>query len=116
VSNANKDTIWKVGIDGGQPLQLTEKLSFSPAISPDGKEIVCSYLEDQNSPAKLAILPSEGGQPIKTFPLAGQAGTNLSWNANGSAVVLRCHERRRFEPLGATRQWRGAETVDRLFF
>src|SRR6266446_2550773 len=87
VSTANKDTIWKVGVDGGQPLQLTEKLSFSPAISPDGKEIVCSYLEDQNSPIKLAILAFQGGQLVKTLPLAGQAGTNLSWNADGSAVV-----------------------------
>jgi Tol biopolymer transport system component len=87
VSTANKDTIWKVGVDGGQPLQLTEKLSFSPAISPDGKQIVCFYLEDQNSPIKLAILPFQGGQLVKTLPLAGQAGTNLSWNADGSAVV-----------------------------
>lgn len=87
VSTANKDTIWKVGIDGGQAQQLTEKLSFSPAISPDGKQIVCSYYEDQNSAAKLAILPFEGGPPVRIFPLAGQAGTNLSWNADGSAVV-----------------------------
>jgi Tol biopolymer transport system component len=87
VSNANKDTIWKVGIDGGQPVQLSEKFSFSPAISPDGKQIACFYFEDQNSPAKLAILPFQGGQADKTFPLAAQAGTNLSWNADGSAVV-----------------------------
>jgi eukaryotic-like serine/threonine-protein kinase len=86
-SNANKDTIWKVGIDGGQSLQLTDKLSFSPAISPDGKQIVCFYLEDQNSPIKLAILPFQGGQPVKTFPLAGQAGTNLAWKPDGSAIV-----------------------------
>ena len=87
VSNANKDTIWKVGIDGGQLLQLTEKLSFSPTISPDGKQIACFYYEDQNSPAKLAILPSQGGPPVKTFTLAAEAGTNLSWSADGSAVV-----------------------------
>jgi Tol biopolymer transport system component len=87
VSTANKDTIWKVGIDGGQPQQLTEKFSFSPAISPDGKQIVCSYFEDQNSAAKLAILPFQGGPPVRIFPLAGQAGPNLSWNTDGSAVV-----------------------------
>jgi Tol biopolymer transport system component len=86
-STANKETIWKVDIDGGQPVQLTEKLSFAPAISPDGKQIACFYFEDQNSPAKLAILRFEGGQPVKTLPMAGQAGTNLSWSADGSAVV-----------------------------
>jgi serine/threonine protein kinase/Tol biopolymer transport system component len=87
VSTANKETIWKVPIDGGQPVQLTDKLSFSPAISPDGKQIVCAYLEDQNAPFKLAILPFQGGQLIKTLPLAGQIGTNLSWTPDGSAVV-----------------------------
>ncbi len=85
-SNANKDTIWKVGIDGGQPRQLTERLSFAPAISPDGKQIACFYYEE-NSTAKLAVFPFQGGQPVKTFPLAAEAGTNLSWSADGSAVV-----------------------------
>jgi Tol biopolymer transport system component len=87
VSTLNKETVWKVSIDGGPLLQLTEKLSFAPAISPDGKQIACFYFEDQNSAAKLAILPFEGGQPVKTFPLAAQAGTNLSWNTDGSAVL-----------------------------
>src|ERR1051326_1538005 len=85
-SNANKDTIWKIGIDGGQPVQLTEQLSLSPAISPDGKRIVCAYLEDQNSPLRLAILPFQGGPPLKTLPLTGQIGTNLSWTKDGGAV------------------------------
>src|SRR5580765_4986192 len=86
-STANKETIWKVSIDGGQPVQLTQNLSFSPAISPDGKKIVCFYLEDQNSAAKLAILPFQGGPVVDTLPMAGQAGTNLSWKSDGSAVV-----------------------------
>jgi Tol biopolymer transport system component len=87
VSTANKETIWKVGIEGGQPTQLTEKFSFSPDISPDGKQIACFYFEDQNSAAKLAILPFQGGQPLKIFPLAAQAGTNLSWNTDGSEIA-----------------------------
>ena len=57
------------------------------AISPDGKKIVCFYLEDQNSPVKLAIIPFQGGPPIKTVPLAGQLGTNLAWTTDGSAIV-----------------------------
>jgi hypothetical protein len=69
-SNANKDTIWKVGIDGGQPVQLTEKLSFSPAISPDGKQIVCFYLEDQNSP----INPPTSGGPTRQDTSTGRTG------------------------------------------
>jgi len=62
-------------------------LSFAPAISSDGKQIACFYFEDQNSPARLAILRAQGGQPVKTFPLAAQAGINLSWTSDGSAIV-----------------------------
>jgi serine/threonine protein kinase/Tol biopolymer transport system component len=60
-------SVWKVSIDGGQPVRLTDKLTSRPAFSPDGKQIACLYREDRTSPIKIAILPSEGGEPIKVF-------------------------------------------------
>jgi eukaryotic-like serine/threonine-protein kinase len=88
-SAANKATLWKVALNGGQPLQLTEKSSYSPAISPDGKQITCYYKEEPTAPFKIAILPSEGGQPIKTFTLSttGFPDTNLRWTPDGRAIV-----------------------------
>jgi eukaryotic-like serine/threonine-protein kinase len=82
--------IWKMPVDGGQPVQLTEKLSDFPAFSPDGKQIACYYWEDSNAPTKIAIFTTEGGpQPIKTFTPTLPAGreTNLSWTADGKAIV-----------------------------
>ena len=35
-----KFTLWKVGIDGGTPVQLTDQLSTWPVVSPDGTRIV----------------------------------------------------------------------------
>jgi Tol biopolymer transport system component len=87
VNDANMKTIWKVGIDGGQPVQITDKSSHMPVISPDGKQIACEY-EEPNSPSKLAILPSEGGQPIKTLPLPnGFMPTDLRWTRDGRGIV-----------------------------
>jgi len=92
VNNSNKPTVWKVPIDGGQPVQITDKPSFWPVISPDGKQIACYYIEEPNAPAKLAILPFEGGQPIKTLAVPNvNPGTasRLCWTVDGRAIVYR---------------------------
>ena len=87
MSCMNKCTTWKVGIDGGQPVQLTDKTSEYPVFSPDGKELVCWYLEQPAAQAKLAILPSEGGQPIKTFALPNTTNNIFRWTADGHSLV-----------------------------
>ena len=82
----NKSTIWKVGIGGGEPKQITDKFSENPAFSPDGKQIACLYLAQPGGSHTLAILPSEGGDPIKTLPFTGPI-TNLRWTVDGRALV-----------------------------
>ena len=49
---------------GGEPMQLTDKLSR--AVSPDGRLVAYIY-RDQNDPWRLAVAPLEGGEPLKTF-------------------------------------------------
>jgi len=82
----NKCTVWKVGIDGGQPVQLTDRFSQASVFSPDGKQIACRYLDQPNGQYQLAILPSEGGAPIKTFPLANGV-SNRRWSIDGRALI-----------------------------
>lgn len=63
-------SIWKVEIDGGTPVQLTNHLSQFPLISPDGKLISYFYTDEQtNNQPKLALIPFEGGAPVKTIDL-----------------------------------------------
>ncbi len=83
----NKCTVWKVSIDGGQPVQLTDRFSQSPVFSPDGKQIVCRYLDQPNGQYQLAILPSEGGAPIRTFPIPNGAITTRRWTLDGRALI-----------------------------
>jgi serine/threonine protein kinase/Tol biopolymer transport system component len=82
----NKATVWKVGIDGGQPTQITDKSSQNAAFSPDGKQIACLYLAQPAGSYALAILPSEGGEPLKTLPFTGPI-TNLRWTVDGRTLV-----------------------------
>ncbi|HEY8205456.1 MAG TPA: protein kinase [Pyrinomonadaceae bacterium] len=87
MSCMNKCTVWKIGIDGGQPVQVTDKASEDPVFSPDGKQILCWYLEQPAAQAKLAIIPSEGGPPIKTLPLPSAANGIFRWPADGRSLV-----------------------------
>jgi TolB protein len=99
----NKSTIWKVGINGGQPTQITDKASENPVFSPDGKWIACLYLAQAAGSYTLAILPSEGGEPIKTLPFTGPI-TNLRWSVDGRALVYG------FTRNGVTNLW--AQPID----
>jgi serine/threonine protein kinase len=77
--------LWKVSIDGGDAVQLTDKYTNSPEVSPDGKWIVCSYRKDVNSTWRYAIIPYEGGEPIKVFDLLGKKG-NFRWSPDGRSL------------------------------
>lgn len=83
--------IWKTSIDGGEPVQIVEKTFGGAAISPDGKQIACIYLPDNGAP-KLALIPFEGGAPVKTFELQGtvvntSAPPSFRWSADGRSIL-----------------------------
>jgi len=81
-----KITIWKVSIDGGTPVQLTTKPSSQPMVSPDGRLIACNYLEDGRW--KIAIIPFDGGQPVKTFESFTHPNwLPFHWTPDGSALA-----------------------------
>ncbi len=85
--------LWKVSVDGGAPIRLTEGYYNKPVVSPDGKSIAALFLESANSPDarpdKIAILPIEGGVPLKTFSIQDSptAGTFVRWSRDGRSIV-----------------------------
>lgn len=85
---SDRPTLWKVSVDGGEPVQLTRAYADSPAISPDGKLIACLY-SDAEPPAelKLAVLPFEGGEPVKIFPHSVQSSSPVRWTPDGRGLT-----------------------------
>jgi Tol biopolymer transport system component len=75
----------KVSIEGGDPAKLTQGFSNSPEISPDGKWIVCSYRKDENSTWRYAVIPFEGGEPVKVFDLLGHKGI-FRWSSDSRSL------------------------------
>ncbi|MEW6733627.1 MAG: protein kinase [Acidobacteriota bacterium] len=80
-------TLWRVSIEGGTPIRLTDKTSIWPSISPDGKLIACYYEDRPNHPHAIAIIPFEGGAPIKLLPLPPTANMGpFRWTPDGRAI------------------------------
>jgi serine/threonine protein kinase/tricorn protease-like protein len=82
--------LWKVSIDGGEPVPLTDKWTANPTVSPDGSLIACFYREgQQNATVKVAIIPFAGGDPVKVLDIPnsvhGPAG--LRWTPDGRALT-----------------------------
>jgi len=82
--------VWKVGINGGPPVLLSNLFAAFPAVSPDGKWIACYHVDEKN-PSQLIIFPFEGGQPAKTINLPSTLGPHNghpSWSADGKSVMF----------------------------
>jgi Tol biopolymer transport system component len=84
-----KNSLWKVPADGGTPVQLTDKVSWHAAVSPDGKYIASFFIDDAGK-MKLGILPFEGGNFEKSFDIPDSvvASGGLKWSPDGKGVTL----------------------------
>jgi serine/threonine protein kinase len=72
-------TLWKIPAGSGASVQLTDKFSNWPVISPDGKLIACSYREEADSSWKVAVIPFAGGRPVKLFEIPMLSLPMLFW-------------------------------------
>jgi Tol biopolymer transport system component len=86
-----KLSLWKLPIDGGTPVLLVDKQVRAPAVSPDGKFIAYFYAEHfpYEPPGKLAIIPFDGGDPIRTFDIVGgNIVSSVRWSPNGQSLLF----------------------------
>ncbi len=82
VANPN---LWRVSVDGGPPVQLNDKFSMGPMVSPDGKTIACYYWDERpDTQLGIALIPFEGGQPTKVMTLPSN---NVRWSPDGTALT-----------------------------
>lgn len=83
----NQKSLWKIPLQGGEPLQIAENAAVGPAISSDGTLIACWYKPDAKTPMKLALVPFSGGPPIKIFDVIRRtANPPVHWSPDGKAI------------------------------
>jgi TolB protein len=82
----NPANLFRVSINGGEPIRLTQKGGYDPNVSPDGKTIACGFRPAPADRNRVATLPIEGGEPklISEWPaLYGR----LRWLPNGTGLT-----------------------------
>jgi Tol biopolymer transport system component len=90
ISSSGYQTIWKIPSAGGTPVQVTDRFSLRPAVSPKDGTIACWYTEQPANPKwVLAILPPDGGRPLKTFPIASTTSVEsmIRWTPDGRGIT-----------------------------
>jgi Tol biopolymer transport system component len=75
--------IWKVPIEGGDPVRLnnTPYAAF-PAVSPNGKMLAYSYVDE--SGRRVALMSLEADAPEKRFEIATEI---LRWTPDGQSLL-----------------------------
>ncbi len=87
--DAKVKTIQKISIDGGTPIRMLA--ADLPSVSPDGKLLAATYLDEEEKRTRLAVFLIEGGEALSHFSIPASATFNggLRWLPDGSAVVYR---------------------------
>lgn len=85
-NESEKQSVRKVPIAGGDSMQLTDYSAASPIVSPDGKQILCGFIDEVKRRWSLAIIPIEGGPPIKTFDIS-PLQARFQWDPDGRAFL-----------------------------
>lgn len=97
---SDNPSLWKVPIDGGEPVRLTTDFTAFPEVSPDGKLIACLHSElDPGASYKVAVIPAEGGEPLKIFNATTPGAVPLRWTRDGRGITYGEN------PIGTSSVW-----------
>lgn len=88
-SESMVETLWRVSINGENPIKLTDQNTRSPRISPDGKSIACYISNSETKTMMLALVSSESGAILKY--LAAPQNDDipfLDWSKDGENLFV----------------------------
>jgi eukaryotic-like serine/threonine-protein kinase len=81
----SEEGIWKIPIEGGIPIRLTDREALSPVISRDGKMIAYLYGHaSATSQQQVAIMRFNGGVPLKYFDISTR---RVRWSHDGRSLL-----------------------------
>jgi TolB protein len=83
--------VLRVPIDGGNPQVLTDYWATEPRYSRDGTRFACFIVNEKTQEfSKLAIVPADGGPPIKIFdaPRNVNIGRGPVWTPDDKGITM----------------------------
>ena len=83
-----KQVMMEMPLDGGQPKQISQRLTEFGSFSPDGQQIAALVVEGTgiNSVPAVGIFPRQGGLPVKTFPTARSIVGYFQYSGDGQSL------------------------------
>ena len=78
--------VYRIAIDGGEPVRITDQTSAEPALSRDGKWIAVIYRAAPAARNQIAIMPAEGGALKLIHELPAHFG-RLVWTPDGQGLA-----------------------------
>jgi Tol biopolymer transport system component/DNA-binding winged helix-turn-helix (wHTH) protein len=82
-----RTAVWKIPAGGGTAVQLTDRIAYASAVSPDGKLIAYVYRDDDGGPFRCAVAPADGGEPIRTFELPPSPDRAIRFTPDGRGIA-----------------------------
>jgi serine/threonine protein kinase/Tol biopolymer transport system component len=82
-------TLWRVPLDGGAAVQVTQQSTSIPSVSPDGKQIACIHFPGKDprvSKALLAVTSMDGNGGFTIFPRSYRDETSIAWSPDGKGI------------------------------
>lgn len=83
--NNATSTLWKVSINGGEPVQLTKEFSRKPVVSPNNQLIASRYMIEPGRQG-IGIVPLQGSSPVKLLPIPINDWQQIQWMPNARAI------------------------------
>lgn len=83
-------TLWKIPVEGGDPVQVSGKSGLNPKVSPDGKLLACFYADAESDYGlKLTVLSTENGELVKQFNVrALGVASKMFWSQDGQSLFF----------------------------
>jgi Tol biopolymer transport system component/DNA-binding winged helix-turn-helix (wHTH) protein len=88
-SESMVETLWRVSINGENPVKLTDRTTRSPRISPDGKTIACYISNSETNAMMLALVSAKTGEVLK-YPATppNEDIPFLDWSKDGENLFV----------------------------
>ena len=88
ISALGKPGIFKTSVNGGGSTQVTARLTGSPSVSPDGRQLAVLFVDESAvRRARFAIMPAAGGDFTKEFDYGVPSTVSPTWTPDGSALT-----------------------------
>jgi Tol biopolymer transport system component len=80
--------IWKVSVEGGTPIKVSDGMARAAEVSPDGKLLAYDVEDEQAKRKRLVVVRFDDGAPFKTFDLPVTASEDVwRWSPDSRAIV-----------------------------